>query len=141
MNKPRFFELKSANYHYESKDYKSFDILDVETGEQLEMVCVKYEYENKPTMYDPVGGAVGLLHSDKYEGYCQLYYTYRKKDDDGIVNIEFTPAYTKTGEEIFIKTNEECPFCSVDSKREYNHETHKIIERSYLTYFLKWIVA
>ena len=135
--KARFFKLVENDHHRGCNDYKDYDIVDANTNCHLDQICAKYPFGKELA---PISGACGLLHSDKYEGYCQLFYTHRKCDDDGVVNIEFVPCYTNEGEIILIKTNTECPYFTVSNSYEYSINTRKVIERVYLTYHLKWIV-
>lgn len=62
----------------------------------------------------PIDGAIAILKSEKYPGHCQIFYVYRKSDEDGVITCTFTPATTKDGSRIFIKYNKDHIFCLFD---------------------------
>lgn len=70
--------------------------------------------------YNPCSGATALLRSEKYPGYCQLFYSHRKLDEDGIIICTFTPAKTKDGDLIFVKYNKDHIFCIFYNTEKYN---------------------
>lgn len=68
----------------------------------------------------PCSGAIALLRSEKYPGYCQLFYSHRKLEEDGIIICTFYPAKTKDGDLIFVKYNKDHIFCIFYNAEKYN---------------------
>lgn len=109
--KERFYKVNLSRNKFSTQDFVVFDVIEENSNEQLGEICYK-DYKGE---FNVCSGAVGFLRDDEHKGYCRLYYTYRGKDEDGVVNITFTPAYTKDGEAIFIKFSGECPYCIANS--------------------------
>lgn len=131
MAKERFFILKE----FKTDDNCSqFNLIDTKTGEDLEAVC--FDNINPSSLngkrFLKCSGSVGFLHSDSHKGYAQLFYTTRKKSEYTL-SIDFSPAYTKDGELIFIKTFKECPYCIASRNRKENNKEHVIL--SFIKYW------
>lgn len=122
MTKERFFVLKEFKT---DDDYSQFNLIDSKTGEDLEAIC--FDNANFPSLngkrFLKCSGSVGFLHSDTHKEYAQLFYTTRKKSED-MLSIDFSPAYTKDGELIFIKTYKECPYCIASRCRKENSKEY-----------------
>ena len=106
-SKERFYELYLSKKQFSPKNFIVFDVFNKIKNERLGEICYK-DYKEE---FNVCSGSVGLLKDNKHKGYCRLYYTYREKNEDGTINITFTPAYTKDGESIFIKSSGECTYC------------------------------
>lgn len=131
MTKERFFILKE----FKTDDNCSqFNLIDSKTGEDLEAVC--FANANPSSLngkrFLKCSGSVGFLHSDSHKGYAQLFYTTRNKSEYTL-SIDFSPAYTKDGELIFIKTFKECPYCIASRNRKENNKEQVIL--SFIKYW------
>ena len=104
----KFFDLKILE---DSKEEIVYEIPGLDN-----IYCVGYSSD-----LTPCSGAIALLKSEIYPGYCQLFYSHRKSEYEnwGVITCTFTPAKTKDGDSIFVKYKNDVIFCIFHHSEKY----------------------
>lgn len=101
-----------------------------DTGEETTYLVSGLDEIYVDPTFSPCSGATALLRSERYPGYCQLFYSHRKYDNSGIITCTFTPAKTKDGDLIFVKYNKDHLFCIFYSSSVSINKPSRIIINS-----------
>lgn len=129
----RFFTLEF--WKTDCDLYDRFFIIP-EDGKKLDKIFAVTDYDKHEFQ-----GAIALLRSETYPEYNQLFYVYRK-DEDNEINITLYRCVDEEDNYIFIKNDEslkfnDCIFCCFDHKFYYTVENPNGVDETYITFFRK----